>query len=76
VQPAAQLEAALPTEVDVHEHDVRAQICRLPQRLGAGRRHPGHGDPLLLEEAAGGSEEVRTVIDDQAPQPHDSIVQG
>jgi hypothetical protein len=66
VESLSEVEAVLLAEIDVDQRDVRSQFFDIPERLGARRRHTDDQDPLLLEHAPGGVDEVPTVIDDEA----------
>jgi hypothetical protein len=64
------LEATLPTEVDVNQCDVWPNLFGELERLGAGGCHPDDRDALTFQPAACGFLEARVVIDNQTAQ-HD-----
>jgi hypothetical protein len=65
-QPPYDVEAALPTEVNVYQDDVRSELRGAPDCVGAVRRHGHDHDALTHQQAARGLQEARAVIDDQA----------
>ncbi len=62
-----QLEAALPTEVDIEQRDIRLQLGGLLQGLSTGRRHADDQEPLAFQQATGGSPDRRRRLR-QAPR--------
>jgi len=60
----------------LYQRDVRPQLLGPVQRLGTGRRCPDNGDVLPLQQAAGGRQELRAVVDDQAPHARPPGVAG
>jgi hypothetical protein len=64
------LKAGLLAQVDVDQYDVWMQlpagaVCRRPGRCRAYDRDPG-----VLQQVAGGAQEVPIVVDDQAAHGH------
>src|SRR6266511_4012149 len=76
VQLPGHVEAALAAEVDVHQRYVGSQLVDSLRRLGAGRCRTDDGDALALQQAAGGVQEARVVIDDEAPKHGARIADG
>lgn len=70
VQPSYDLEAALTTEVDVNQRDVRPEIRDTLERLGAARGDADDGDALALQQTARGVQEARAVVDNETTQHH------
>jgi len=56
---------AIATEVDVEQGDVRPQLGGLLKGLGTGRRDADDRGPLAFQQAAGGVQEARAVINDE-----------
>src|SRR4029453_3477906 len=76
VEAPGQLQAALATQVDIQQGDVRAQLHRAPERLGAVGGDADDGDALAFQEAAGGVQEPGAVVDDQAAKHHGLSIAG
>ena len=66
----ASSKSALGAELDVDEREIRLELGRSSQRLRTDRRNADHVETLPFEESAGGVQEVRAVVDDEAAQRH------
>jgi hypothetical protein len=55
----SEVKAALSTEVDAQQGDVRPQLDGLLEGLSTGRRDADDHDPLAFQQAAGGVQEAR-----------------
>jgi hypothetical protein len=70
VEAPGQLQAALATQVDVEQGDVRSQLPGPLERVGAVGGHTHDRDALAFQEAAGGVQDAGAVVDNEAAQHH------
>jgi hypothetical protein len=69
-----ELEAALPVEQYVDEHDIGLMRARLPKSVRARGRDGRDRQAVALEQRTGGLQENPAVIDDQAADAHHKSV--
>jgi hypothetical protein len=69
-----QIQTGLFAQADVHQHNIRLELHRLAESVGAPRRHAGDREPLLLENLPRDVQEVIVIVDDQAGQVHVSSI--
>ena len=69
-EPSYDIEAALPTEVDVDQGDVRSELRGTPDCVGTVRYYCHDHDALTVQQTASGRQEQRAVIDNQATERH------
>ena len=72
-EAVSELEATLVAEADVHQNDVRAQPCRLPQCFRLACRRADDSHPVPCKMVLGDREEPLVVVDDQTPPPADAV---
>lgn len=68
-----EVKAALVTEMDVHQRDVRPEQLGTLQRLGRVHRHTYDGDPFTLEQYTRRIQKTRVVVDDKTTKHNTSI---
>src|SRR3954471_3517024 len=73
-QPVCEVQAAVGSEIEVHEHAVGLQLVDEACGVIARRRDREDVGALLFQQISCGSEEVRVVVHDDEPRGHDPYI--
>jgi hypothetical protein len=73
-QSPSDIETTLRTQIDVEQRDVGPQLGGSLDGLITSRRHADNHHPLAFQQATGGSQEPRAVINNQTAQHHDTRI--
>jgi len=71
VEPVREFEPALPAEVDIEQHDVRANLGSTPCGFGSGGGHFDF-DPIVFEQRSSRPAEAGAVINQETSHRHTS----